>query len=171
MILKIISNGKNCMKYFRNSATYLVLIYVTVLGLAALLSAWYPSQIASFVHFFLPIDIDLTTQSVSHSFIRYRMFLWLIATMVFLVLVPLVGYFGIPETNFEKFQRIHWMHFVVAILMLPIGWIFYPIVALCITCWTSNDAFYFALTVSFFGGLQMLAHAIILKTKLIFRKK
>lgn len=155
------------MKNIKNSAVYLVLVYIVILGLAALLSAWRPSQTASFVHFFLPMDMDLTTQ----SFIRYRMFLWLIATMVFLVLVPVIGYLGIPETNIEKFQRIHWGHLVVAIVAIPVCWIFYPLMALCTTCWTSNDAFYFALTICLFGGLQILAYAIILKMKLFLGRK
>ncbi len=155
------------MKNIKHSAVYLVLVYIVMLGLAALSSAWYPSQTASFVHFFLPMDVDISEQ----PFIRYRMLLWLIATMVFLVLVPVIGYFGIPETNVEKFQRVHWGHLVVAIVALPIGWIFYPIISLCTTCVTTNDAIYFALTVSFFLALQIFAHAIILKTQLFFGKK
>jgi cytochrome bd-type quinol oxidase subunit 2 len=164
---KIEKKGKNYMKYFRNSATYLVLIYVAVLGLAALLNAWYPSHTASFVHFFLPVSAEFSEQ----PFIRYRILLWLVATAVFIVLVPVIGYFGVPETNLEKFQRVHWGHLVVAIVALPIGWIFYPIISLCTTCVTTNDAVYFALTVSFFLALQIFAHAIILKTQLFFGKK
>lgn len=155
------------MTHFKNSATYLVLTYVIVLGLAALLNSNYPSHAASFVHSFLPMDTELSDQ----PFIRYRMVLWLCATMVFLTLVPIIGYFGIPETNIEKFQRVHWGHLVVAIFAIPTCWIFYPLIALCATCWTSNDTLYFSLTVGFFIALQIFAHAIILKVQLFFKGK
>jgi hypothetical protein len=155
------------MKYFKNSATYLVLIYVAVLGLAALLNAWLPSQTTSFVHFFLPVSTEFSEL----PFIRYRMLLWLVATAVFIVLVPVIGYFGIPETNLEKIQLLPWWQVVFVILVFPIAWVFYPVISLCTTCVTANDAVYFALTVSFFFALQGLAQVIILKTQIFFGKK
>lgn len=155
------------MKHFKNAATYLLLIYTTVLGLTTLLNLKYPLKTASFIEFFLPLNIDISQQ----PFIRYRMVLWLVATIVFLILVPIIGYFGIVEMNVKKFQRIHWGNFVVAIIAIPICWVFYPLIALCTTCWTGNDIFYFILTIGLFIALQTFAQAILLKAQLFFGKK
>lgn len=153
------------MKHFKNSATYLVLVYAIALGLAALLNSYYPSQAASFVHYFLPMDTELSGQ----PFIRYRMVLWLIATMVFLTLVPIIGYFGTPEMNVEKLKRVHWINIPIVLVMYPVIWIFYPIIALCTTCWTSNDAFYFALTIAIFLGFNISVYAATVRLKLILK--
>jgi hypothetical protein len=138
-------------------------IYLVALGLAVLLNMQFPSQIASFVDYFFPMKIDLTSQ----GFIRYRMVLFLAATIVFLVLIPIIWNFGIQGTEPEKIKRMHWRYFVLVVFMIPISWIFFPLISLCTTCWTTNDIFYFLLTVSVFIGLQISFQALALKINLI----
>ncbi|WP_411883960.1 hypothetical protein [Polaromonas sp. YR568] len=141
----------------------LALIYIVALGFAAFFNFQFPSQAAAFVDFFFPTTINLA----SEDFIRYRMVLFLTATIVLLILVPLIAYFGMREFNREKFQHTHWSHFVIAVLAVPIGWIVYPFIALCAACWTGNDFFYFFLTVGCFVGFQIFIQAIVLKLKLM----
>lgn len=155
------------MNYFKNSATYLVLIYAMTLWLTVILNFYYPLEAASFVNFFLPTDIDISQQ----PFIRYRMILWIVSTMILLSIMPVIGYIGIPETNVEKMQNFPWWIIVLIIILSPLIWISYPIIALCTTCVTSNDVLYFILTVLFFFGLQLFAHAIVFKTKLLLSGK
>jgi hypothetical protein len=64
--------------------------------------------------------------------------------------MPVIGYFGIPETNVEELQNFPWWKMVFVIILSPLVWIGYPVIALCTKCVTSNDAVYFALTVFFF---------------------
>lgn len=155
------------MKYFKNSATYLVLIYAVTLGLTVLLNFNYPSKAAYFVNFFLPTNIDVSQQ----PFIRYRIILWIVSSIILLIIMPIIGYFEIPETNVEKMQNFPWWKIVLMIILSPLIWIGYPIIALCTTCATSNDVLYFILTVLFFFGLQLFAHAIVFKTKFLLRWK
>lgn len=140
----------------------IVAVYTVALGMMAFLSMQFPSKIASFVNFFLPLKFDLTSQ----DFIRYRMALFLTATIVFLALVPIILRFGFHGTESEKIKRIHWRYIVIAILVIPIGWIGFPFIALCTTCWTANDIFYFFFIISVFIGLQILLQALLLKINL-----
>lgn len=155
------------MKYFRNSAFYLVLIYVAILGLAVVFGASHPLKVASFVYVFIPIDVNITEQ----PFILYRLLLWFTATIVFLILVIFIGCRGIPEANVEKIQLLRWWHVTLIVILSPIAWIFYPIISMCTTCITGNDIAYFILTVSFFIALQTLAQVVILKINIFFRRK
>lgn len=158
----------DCQSCFQYQKTFMkiekiALIYIVSLGFSAFLNFQFPSQTAEFVDFFFPTKINLASQ----EFIRYRMVLFSTATILLLILAPVIAYFGTHEFNREKFRCTHWSHFVVAAIAVPAGWIFYPFIALCTACWTSNDLIYFFLTVSCFIGFQIFIQAIVLKLKLM----
>lgn len=141
----------------------LSLTYITILCVTAIINKEFPLQVASAVHSFLPVRIDLAEQ----PFIRYRMILFLVATITLIILAPIVGWVGFRDTNTEKIKRIHWMYFVISIPLMSILWIGYPFLSLCTICWFSNDFVYLFFTVSIFITLQLCLQVIFIKFHII----
>lgn len=147
---------------------YIIYIYFIALAVASILNNLSPSEISSFIYYFFPLDEDLSL----NNFIRYRMFLWLTATVVFLLLTPIGFYLWIEKIFYiNKIKLIPSWKWVFLIIVMPISWIFYPIVFLCSDCVTSNDVTYFFLTILFFCALQFVALGLILKTQTLLGLK
>lgn len=144
------------------TATRLLLTYMAVLGLAGLLNKYLPVETAKFANFMLPAQLEMVDQ----SFVRYRMVLFICASIALISLAPLIAYAGLRGTKVESIRRLHWIYCVLAVLMLPIGWISFPFLSLCLTCWSANDYFYFFLTMFFFMALQLVLHGIFLRLTL-----
>ena len=142
-------------------AMYVLITYALTLGVVAVLSSIYPVEVASIIQRVSSPKIDLSTSDSA----RYRIALYLSATALLVVLFPFVWRLGAKLAVQEEGKRrtpTWWQTFVVAILV-PIGWIGYPFISSCTTCWASNDTFYFLLTVFFFFALQLLIEGIVLK--------
>src|SRR6478752_9899493 len=137
----------------------IALSYLVVLGVAAFLNLQFPYEFSTFVDLIFPTKIDLASQ----GFIRYRMVLFVVASILFLVFLPIILRFGFSGMSYEKIKKTHWRHIAILAFAVPICWVGYPFISLCPTCWTANDVFYFFLTVSVFMGLQISSQAVFLK--------
>jgi hypothetical protein len=137
----------------------IALTYLIALGIAAFLNMRFPLELSTFIDFLFPTKIDLTSQ----GFIRYRMLLFAVASILFLIFLPITLRFGLFGMTSEKIKKVHWRHIAILVFAVPICWMGYPFIALCPTCWTANDVFYFFLTVSVFMGLQISSQAVFLR--------
>lgn len=143
----------------------LAAIYVIVLGFVTFLCLLFPYLMSDFVNVFFPVKVDL---SGSWN-IRYRMALFISATIIMLIFVPIIWSLGFYGTDINRFKKLSWKYFIVIIPATPSMWLYFPYLSLCQECWTRNDAFYFFLTVGFFIALHGFIQATILKITLKLR--
>lgn len=144
----------------------LAAIYVIVLGIVALVSALFPVLMSDFVNVFSPVKADLSDSWA----IRYRMALFIAATMIMLIFVPIIWKFGFYGTDIDRFKSLNWKYFIVVIPAATCMWLYFPFLGMCPVCWTRNDAFYFFLTVGFFIALHSFIQATIPKLTLTLRR-
>lgn len=139
----------------------IIFIYLVVLGLIVFFCAQLPTRMSSYVNFFLPGREELT----SFWNIRYRMSLFISATITFICFIPFIASVGFYGEDISRIRTLRWFYIAFIVFAVPVGWLIFPLVALCSVCWTSNDYFYFFITVSFFTTLQILVQVFILKIR------
>ena len=143
----------------------LAAIYVIVLGFVTFLCLLFPYLMSDFVNVFSG------KSDLSGSWnIRYRMALFISATIIMLIFVPIIWSIGFYGTDINRFKKLKWKYFIVIIPATPSMWLYFPYLSLCQECWTRNDAFYFFLTVGFFIALHGFIQATILKFTVELRK-
>lgn len=147
-------------------AEKLVAIYVIVLAMAAFVSALFPSFTSDLVNLFTPIKADLT--HIWH--IRYRMTLFISASLILPILVPYIAVVGFHGTNIRGVMRLSWIKTLLIVFLSLFLWIAFPSVGLCRKCWASNDYFYFFLAFGIFIGLQINAQFFLLKIGVTLRQ-
>ena len=138
---------------------YILITYALTLGLVAVLNGIYPVEVASIIQRVTSSRVDLSTS----DYARYRIALFLSATALLVVLFPFVWRLSAKFAGQNLGPTPTWGKTFVVAILVPIAWIGYPFIGLCTTCWTSNDIFYYLLTVFFFFALQMLIEVIVLK--------
>jgi hypothetical protein len=144
----------------------LAAIYVIVLGLVALAAAQFPSLMSDFVNVFFPVKADLS----DIWFIRYRMSLFISATIILLFFVSYIWGFGFYNPNPENHKKLKWWWLLITVPMVPFFWLWFLPLGFCQVCWTRYDSFYFYLTVSLFLGLHILIQIISLILITFFRR-
>lgn len=137
----------------------LVAIYVIVLGLVACACAQFPSVMSNFVNVFFPSKNDLG----AIWFIRYRMALYISATLIFLCLIPYLAVVGFHSTNIRRVMRFSWTRAVFLVVIYPVMWAVFPPIGLCAKCWASNDYFYFFIIFGLFIGGQIFFQVFLVK--------
>lgn len=141
----------------------IVAIYAIVLGFVALLSKQYPSVMSNFVTFFF----SATGDSFIDDFSRYRMSLYIVATIIFLSIIPIGFWKGFYRSDIEKIWRMHWVSVPGIILGVPLFWIAASEVSMCTTCYIANDIVYFVFVIGNFIGFQSAIQVLILKLTII----
>lgn len=139
----------------------LTTIYVSAFIIVIFVDAYFPSAVSIFIDIFLPLNFDFS----GSSFARYRMSLYVVGSIIFCFFVPIIWITGFYGADLEIIKKLHWGNVVFGIPMVFILWLGYPSVALCETCWTANDIFYFFLTLVNFLALQISVQGIFLKLK------
>lgn len=120
------------MKIEKLAATYLI-----ALGIVALVCAPFPVAMSDFVNIFSSVKEDL-----SDSWnIRYRMALFISATIIMLIFVPIIWSLGFHGTDINRIKNLNWKYFIVIIPATPFMWLYFHFLELCQDYWTSNDAF------------------------------
>jgi hypothetical protein len=138
---------------------YILMTYALTLGFVAVLNGMYPVEVASIIQRVTSSRVDLSAS----DYARYRIALFLSATALLVVLFPFMWRLGAKLAVQNPLQFPTWKHFFTAVILVPIIWMGYPFIGLCATCWTSNDFFYYLLTVLIFFGLQIMIEVIVLK--------
>jgi hypothetical protein len=144
----------------------LAAIYVIVLGIVALASALFPVLMSDFINVFSPVKADLSDSWA----IRYRMSLFIAATILLLFFIPIIWRFGFYGADIEKFKTLSKWRYLIIIPMMPACWLWFLPLAFYQVCWTRYDIFYFFLTVGIFIALHLYIYSILLELTLFFRR-
>lgn len=144
----------------------LAAIYVILLGFVTFLCLLFPYFMSDFVNVFSPVKADVS----KIWSIRYRMSLFISATITLLGLVPCIWIYGFYNPNPENDRTLKGWWLFIMVPMIPIFWLWFVPLGLCQVCWTRYDSFYFFLTVSIFLSLHICIQVISLTVIKIFRR-
>lgn len=141
----------------------LLAIYSGAFALTAWLQAAFPDSAARL----LVASRLVSATSAEDPFIRYRLALFFVGS-VLAVLVSLVVFrSGFAGTDANKVRKLGWGGLAFLSVVLPLSWLGYPAVMLCRNCLVANDWAYAGIAVGFFLALNVLVQIVYLKLKLL----
>jgi hypothetical protein len=142
----------------------LLVIHFFALVIVALVNIFAPEFIKNepFLSLFYPIK---------EYFYVYRISLFAAATIVLVIMVPIIAYRGFPESNLKGIEKSNVCYLFIAILGIPSVWFMTLSVGLCKVCYTANDFIYLFYILSVFLGFQFCIQYALLRFKMLILKR